>query len=470
MKKHVLPLLLVISISAGAANKASRGKRKPQGPQCLEDVIASSRTEIVDLIPELRVKLKNLERTLKQYKKTPPVKRTTLETLRRKIAHLEITVRKAKWSPDGIQERYLEETHLAIQEAAHDLKNAMQFLLFAANELKILSGNDFEHSIEGMLNTCGLASNLFDFIEDPTRPSPARAVTLGPLFSYLRESFSGLPDKYKITVQKVHHHTAAYASRTDLTRMVQNLVRNAVDAMPNGGTIDVGVEVLTDSLKVPLNLTHDKPYLRITVSDNGPGYDPAFHPQPKPADENDEENVNPRGIGLRSVETLVERNGGIIGFDPVKPTGTCFSLYLPAIPRKMDARLEGEINREVAKGSVLVVDDDRSVHHMLGVYTKKAMVPMASSTHSLSMAGILENHRRNIIAVVLDAYLGDGPDLSGNIATIRDLAPEIPIIVSSAEAAKDLDLSLGVEFMPKPVGYDALVRALRNVEAIPAEE
>jgi signal transduction histidine kinase len=96
-----------------------------------------------------------------------------------------------------------------------------------------------------------------------------------------------------------------------------NVVVNALDAIPEGGRVDLALAVEND-------------HAVIRVQDNGPGIDPALagrlfelHVTTKP---------HASGAGLHVARMLIERAGGTLALRETGPPGTTFELRLPAIP------------------------------------------------------------------------------------------------------------------------------------------
>jgi signal transduction histidine kinase len=131
------------------------------------------------------------------------------------------------------------------------------------------------------------------------------------------------------------------ADKSQIDRVLSNLVVNARDAMPEGGHIGIGVDVVRFGHEFA-NSWHaqDAPYLRIRVSDTGTGMDDAtqakiFEPffTTKPAGKG-------TGLGLSVVFGLMEAHRGFIDLVSKPGEGTTFSLLFP-LP--MDAKVPAQV-------------------------------------------------------------------------------------------------------------------------------
>jgi PAS domain S-box-containing protein len=140
---------------------------------------------------------------------------------------------------------------------------------------------------------------------------------------------------------------------TGLHDIFLNLLFNAVDAMPGGGTITIDTQPVDDGV-------------RLTVRDTGIGmeeetrlrvFEPFFTTKMDVGS----------GLGLATVHSMVESWGGCIEVESAPGQGTVFTLWFPAWDGpeapSQDAAVAGD--SPVRRGRLLVVEDDESVCHLL---------------------------------------------------------------------------------------------------------
>jgi PAS domain S-box-containing protein len=155
----------------------------------------------------------------------------------------------------------------------------------------------------------------------------------------------------------------AKADQDQIHQVLANLTRNACQAMPQGGTLDIAgenIQDLQDSLRP--HLTGD--FIKLTIRDNGPGipaqnleriFDPYFSTKPGSS-----------GLGLAIVHSIIDKHRGHIGVDSSPGIGTTFTVLLPADKSAPEpARpLQPQASAEpssASSGHVLVMDDEETI-------------------------------------------------------------------------------------------------------------
>ena len=120
-------------------------------------------------------------------------------------------------------------------------------------------------------------------------------------------------------------------SSEDLTRILVNLVKNAVEAMSGGGRLQL-------SLRETPASPGDAPWLLLTVADNGPGilpglleqvFEPGYSTRSKTAAWQRGWQGDHLGLGLSITRSIVEAAGGRVHAASRDPSGACFQIELP---------------------------------------------------------------------------------------------------------------------------------------------
>jgi PAS domain S-box-containing protein len=148
------------------------------------------------------------------------------------------------------------------------------------------------------------------------------------------------------------------ADRGQIAQVLHNLVINAVQAMPSGGT----VRVHADNVSVPADLVLPiaaGAYVRIRVVDHGEGIS-AEH-KPKLFVPYFTTKKGGSGLGLATSYNIVRKHAGIITVDSSPGSGSTFTVYLPASPGSSVAGWVEEPAMARGTGRVLVVDNEEAI-------------------------------------------------------------------------------------------------------------
>jgi PAS domain S-box-containing protein len=154
---------------------------------------------------------------------------------------------------------------------------------------------------------------------------------------------------------------AIEADAGQISQVLNNMIINAVQAMPTGGTLRIRAENvhLEDGNALPTLPGGN--YVRIDLSDEGCGmtaeiveriFDPYFSTKPTGS-----------GLGLASAYSIVSRHGGTIGVESTVGSGTTFTLYLPATQEGPTTSVSVETAAKPAPAAdlhprILVMDDE----------------------------------------------------------------------------------------------------------------
>jgi PAS domain S-box-containing protein len=217
-----------------------------------------------------------------------------------------------------------------------------------------------------------------------------------------------------------------------ISQVVQNLVINAQQAMPHGGTLRVlaeNLEIKTDHLDgVPFRRGN---YVRIAFKDTGTGikknhlakiFDPFFTTKHKGS-----------GLGLSISFSIIMKHHGHLTVQSAPGEGTTFYIYLPASLKKAISKKENE-ELKGGRGRILVIDDEESVLDVAG-----EMIRRLEYEPEMALSGNVGlkkfEHSRGggepFDAVITDLTLPG--DLSGVeiLQKLKAVDPGVKVIVSS---------------------------------------
>ncbi len=252
-----------------------------------------------------------------------------------------------------------------------------------------------------------------------------------------------------------------------ISQVVNNLVINADQAMPDGGIIRVYCENKIVTHEDGLPLEHGQ-YVKISIRDYGIGIQPEH--LPKVFDPYFTTKDRGSGLGLATAFAVVKNHRGFITVDSEPRKGATFAVYLPASP-KPQRRLEvseGQLLR--GTGKVLLMDDEDSIRevagellHMLGYEVHFAR----DGVEAINLYAQALNSEAPFDAVIMDLTVPGGVGGKEAIEKLRSMDPNIKAIVSSGYSddpvmANFADYGFG-GVVAKPYSAQEISMALRKL-------
>ncbi|MCB9849312.1 MAG: HAMP domain-containing protein [Phycisphaerales bacterium] len=215
---------------------------------------------------------------------------------------------------------------------AHDFKNLLHCAVNSLTQLEADSSDpDARRQAHSALTACEQAASLarrLSRFAGSDRGMPERL----PLSETVQLIVEAMDDTFReaLEIQFTSETSAAVEiDRDHLTQIVLNLLINAREAMPDGGTIQVKV---TETEAVdPMLPSVPRPYVVLTLADTGCGipvvhqeriFQPFFTSKSRGAH-------GPRGMGLAVVYAAVKQAGGFVSVESEPNKGTAFHVHLP---------------------------------------------------------------------------------------------------------------------------------------------
>jgi PAS domain S-box-containing protein len=273
----------------------------------------------------------------------------------------------------------------------------------------------------------------------------------------------------ELTTSLTHGIATVKTDRGQLEQVLVNLVVNARDAMPNGGTlrlstsrVEVGLRDMTRFPGVPPGN-----YVLLEVTDTGCGmnaetlahlFEPFFTTK---------EPGKGTGLGLSTAYAIVAQSGGHILVDSVLGRGTTFRVLLPETverpSRPMDAPSRGELPRGTE--TVLVVEDEPGVRDLIRDFLTRCGYKVVEAGSAMEAIEIVAAGRTPIEMLVTDVVM---PQMNGRVLAERLVAaqPSLKVLYMSGyteDRGLEQNVSSGAAFLQKPFTPDMLARKVREV-------
>ena len=214
-------------------------------------------------------------------------------------------------------------------------------------------------------------------------------------------------------------------------QVIHNIVINADQAMPEGGTIKISAANVWIDQKDSLPLEEGR-YVKISITDQGIGI-PGRH-LPKIFDPFYTTKEKGSGLGLSTSFTIAKRHDGTIQVESEPGVGATFHVYLPASERDPGVGETGRGRPLRGKGKILVVDDDEGVRRSAGMGLKRLGYQVEVAKDGAEGVGIYEEAikgKRPFDAVIMDLTIPGGIGGKEGIRKLKRIDPDARVIVSS---------------------------------------
>lgn len=215
-----------------------------------------------------------------------------------------------------------------------------------------------------------------------------------------------------------------------ISQVINNLVINAQQAMPEGGVIRVKVKNIMAGKEELIQLGESR-YVRVTVEDNGIGireehlskiFDPYFTTKQKGS-----------GLGLSVAYSVIKNHDGYIGVESEPGIGAKFHIYLPATEKAAEEGGE-EMKIRSGNGRVLVMDDEEVVRGVAGEILGHLGYEVEFARDGDEAVELYNRTRENgrvFDLVIMDLTVPGGMGGKEAIKKLLVLDPEVRVIVSS---------------------------------------
>ena len=279
-----------------------------------------------------------------------------------------------------------------------------------------------------------------------------------------------------------------FADRGQLEQVLMNLVLNARDAMPSGGTLGVSVtdvDVHGPDSDHPGVATG--PWVRLAVSDTGIGMDDATQARIFEPFFTTKARGKGTGFGLATVYGIVTQAGGVVRVTSVPGEGSTFALYLPRVataPGRQSTPAHGLYvgtgtratlappDGRDAPATVLLVEDERTVRTVAREVLVRSGYQVLVAEEGMQALAVARTHRGPIDLLLTDVVM---PGMSGRelAEALTQERPDTRVLFTSGYTEDEV-LHRGVSaetvaFLPKPFTPELLVgRVAAVLRAHPA--
>ena len=357
---------------------------------------------------------------------------------------------------------------------AHDFNNLITVLIGYSDELieEAPDGSPMHNAAVAVRRAAerasGLTQQLLSFSRRQTLV--AHTVDLNRIITHMEDMLRRLlGPEIRLDMRLTPTLAAINADESQISQVVMNLVVNARDAMPKGGTLTIetaNIELGEEHLEVIPG-----PHILLTVADTGLGmtadvrdrlFEPFFTTK---------ERGHGTGLGLSMVHGIVRQCSGHIVVDSKPGSGTRFLVYfpqqrgaaLPAAPAPVahhSVLVRGE-------GVILLAEDDSSVRRLVVTELTRRGFTVIEAADGRAALEIFQREKDSVDVLVTDVVMPrlNGADLAKEVERIRPGLKVLFISGHPERAGSGLDPSGITNLLMKPFTADTLAARIKGLMA-----
>jgi len=358
---------------------------------------------------------------------------------------------------------------------AHDFNNILTAIMGNISYAKKyldqsqLANEPLTRAEKAVKRAAGLAKQLLVFAKggDPVKKAISVRQTLNDAASLV---LSGT--NVKAFIDMSPDLSAVYADQGQISQAFENIIINAVQAMPDGGSISISAHnvVVTENNSLGLSAGD---YVEISFTDEGCGITP--EDLGKIFDPYFTKKVGGSGLGLASTYAIIKKHLGNITVNSLPGKGTTVYILIPGSVDPTSEELKETHTPANAQGvnSILVMDDDEMVRELAEITLKRSgytVVCCENGAEAISLYRSAMEEGVPYSLVIMDLTIQGGMGGAEAARQILAFDPQARLIVSSGYS-DDPVMANFADFgfcaaLEKPYNVDEIARILsKNMQA-----
>ena len=220
--------------------------------------------------------------------------------------------------------------------------------------------------------------------------------------------------------------------KNQIGQVIENLVINAQQAMPIGGTIELSARNIALAEKEHPLLAQGN-YVKLSVKDQGIGipkeligriFDPFFTTKTKG-----------HGLGLATCYSIINRHGGSIDVESEQGKGSTFHVFLPASAHCAPSSQKNSATKHTGSGTILVMDDEDVMRETLTDMLRSLGYTVVCKENGREAVDFFAAANKDTLTgMIFDLTVPGGMGGKAAVEEIRKMNSEIPVFVASGYA------------------------------------
>jgi len=353
---------------------------------------------------------------------------------------------------------------------AHDFNNILSIMLGNVQlmKIKIDAGEDIGKFLnrleETITRATGLTQQLLTFSKGG-EPVVEVASIKDLIEELVPFTLTGSNVISEITTEDDLH--LVEMDQNQISQVLTNIIINAKQAMPSGGTIYVdAMNVIVESGDLIGKLEAGE-YVKISIRDEGIGipekiidkiFDPFFTTKSSGS-----------GLGLATCYSIIQKHKGYITVNSVRGEGATFTIYLPKTDKKLAEKPEIKLNKSFS-GRILLMDDEEAVREFVTALLVElgfSVDATADGDSAIEQYKSTFNSGDGYSLVILDLTIPGGKGGSEVLSELRKINPDVKALAYSGYAddpvishPRDYGFKASIS---KPFDLDKFAAVLSNI-------
>ena len=376
---------------------------------------------------------------------------------------------------------------------AHDFNNILTAIIGYGNLLQMEFKEDSQSKmfIQRILTSAERAARLTQGLLAFSRKQIGNPVPINLNETIKREEHllaRLIREDIKLKVELINKDCTVMADTRQIEQVLMNLVTNARDAMPNGGTLTIQTNILEVDKTFLRIHAHDTSklvdlasfvstdkfpekepkrwYVCMSVSDTGMGMDKQTQMRVFEPFFTTKEVGKGTGIGLAIVYGIIKQHNGYIDVESEPGEGTTFRIYLPFIGSKAEDQKPSSLTTPAGGNeTILMADDEEEVRRLYKTVLENAGYTVIEAINGMDAINKFKLYRDKIRLLVLDVIM---PEKNGKEAydSIKELQPDMKAIFMSGYSENIVHkkgiIKEGIHYISKPSTPTDFLRKVRE--------